>query len=126
MAVALIGATLIQWLVFAARYILVSDRKRTETPLLISTMFAAIVWSGFVAMMPRRGQIRAYDSVQTSACASVHTGMTVPALRRLMGEPSRVVSESDARGPGAEAWAYDDARCIAHILENRVRGIDFD
>ena len=59
-------------------------------------------------------------------CAGIRREMTPKQLRETAGEPHEVVSEADTRGPGAEAWVYVESRCVAHLLDGRVRRIEYD
>ncbi|HUP60793.1 MAG TPA: hypothetical protein VNA69_10285 [Thermoanaerobaculia bacterium] len=47
-------------------------------------------------------------------------------VRKVLGEPSAVVSEEDTQGPGATGWVYQEHRCVAHVLEGRVRSVSFE
>jgi hypothetical protein len=119
-----LAVLLFQWLVFMGLHIRRLSRP-TETMFLVSTVVMAFAWT-MLAVQWRLSDRTANKTavVRRQGCAAVQLGMSVTKLRTAMGSPARTVSESDERGPGAEAWVYDNAGCVAHVLNEQVRAID--
>src|SRR5436305_8043577 len=75
------------------------------------------------------GAQRARHHVQAApvtTCGTIDEGSAADALVQRIGKPSRVVSEDGSRGPGAEAWVYDDRRCVVHLLDQRVESVEYE
>jgi hypothetical protein len=119
----LLAALLFQWLVFLGLHIRRLSRS-TEMMFLISTVVMAFTWTLLAAHWRLSDRSADETVIRRQGCAAVVLGMSVTKLRTVMGPPSRTVSEADARGPGAEAWVYDNAGCVAHVLNESVRAID--
>jgi len=121
----LLFLAVLQWLVFWARLLFRrGDTRRAETPFLFSTLLAAIVWMAVGLQAEMKHEPRATKTIQTRGCAALREGMSTADAYAAMGDPTRVVSEADTRGPGAEALVYDDARCVAHVLGGKVHSVD--
>ena len=117
-----LAALLFQWLVFLGLHIRRLSRP-TETMFLTSTVVLAFAWT-LLAVHWHLNDRSSDETVIRKGCALVQLGMPATRLRAVMGPPTRTVSEADARGPGAEAWVYDNAGCVAHVLNESVRAID--
>lgn len=118
---------LVQWLGFWERMTFRrGDGRDAETSFLISTLVLALVWVYADPSWRVRRTPVAQSEQQTRGCAVLHEGMSEAQVTKAMGAPVRKVSEADTRGPNAEAWVYDDARCVAHLLDRRVRSVDYE
>ncbi len=124
-AAAVLVLALVQWLFFAGRLMLSRDTARTQAPFLVSTMVTALLWMSAAAWWS--GSRRTGGSapqIARAGCSAIRDGMRASEVAKTMGAPSKKLSESDMRGPGAEAWVYENAGCVAHVLNNRVRSVD--
>lgn len=115
----------VQWIAFSVRYVVKRD---AEHALLVSSFVMAVVWL-FVA--PQRAAQPAATPTAVAAprgasCATIILGMPEDELRGKMGTPSSIVTEADTQGPGADAWVYANAGCVAHMLNGRVRAVGFE
>jgi hypothetical protein len=126
LALLFVTLALLQWLLFWARMMRRPGRSSSETAFLLSTLAVAIVWVCAGPQWNRGGIATAGTSAITRGCAAARQGMPSAELQKAMGDPARRVTEVDTRGPGAEAWVYDDARCIAHVLNEHVRSVDYE
>jgi hypothetical protein len=57
-------------------------------------------------------------------CSSIRVGMTAEAVREALGEPDRIKSIEDLRGPKAESWTYDDVVCGVHVVQGVVEFVE--
>ena len=124
---ALIVLALVQWLGFWYRMTFRrGDGRDAETSFLVSTLVLALVWVYADPSWRGRRAPVVQATEQKRGCAVIHEGMPESEVSKAMGAPARRVSEADTRGPNAEAWVYEDARCVAHLLDRRVRSVDYD
>ena len=56
----------------------------------------------------------------TMSCSEIRTGMKASHVTSSMGKPDRIVSAEDRRGPTAELWIWQDARCRVYVFEGLV------
>lgn len=120
-------AALLQWLFFWSRMVFRRDNRPAEIPFLVSTVAMAIVWAALAAPVSvAQHQQTAALTLRKGGCAQLTTGLPSATVRAKMGAPTRTVSEGDSRGPGAEAWVYEEARCVAHVVNDRVRAVDYE
>ncbi len=119
----IIVAALLQWLFFGAR-VLFRANTASETSFKLSTMAMAVVWMCIAAAWSVSRPAGGGGTVQRAGCAAIREGVSVSEVEKAVGSASRKVPEGDTRGPGAEAWVYEDAGCIAHVLDNRVRSVE--
>jgi hypothetical protein len=66
------------------------------------------------------------DAAPVTTCGRIDERTAADAVTERIGRPSRVVSEAESRGPGAEAWLYDDRRCVVHLLDHRVESVEYE
>jgi len=59
-----------------------------------------------------------------AGCRILDPGTRTADLRAKMGEPDRIVSEEETRGPGATVWVYNDRRCAVHLLQDKVESTE--
>ncbi len=119
----LAAAALLLWLPFWWRVVFRRNDSKGEVGFLMATVLLALVWTGIATARSEKHEV----SIATArGCAVLREGMTKAEMTLKMGDPSRKVTEADTRGPGAEAWVYDDARCVAHVLEERVRSVEYE
>ena len=60
------------------------------------------------------------------ACAHISRGESAEQVRKSLGEPASIAGDEDIQGPGSETWVYGDARCVVHLLDGKVRAVDFE
>jgi hypothetical protein len=123
----LLVLALAQWLAFWWRMSFRrGDGRDAETSFLVSTLVLALVWVyADPSWRVRRSNVADLPE-RKRGCALLREGMAEPAILAAMGTPARRVSEAETRGPNAEAWVYDDARCVAHLLDHRIRAVDHE
>jgi len=113
------------WLFIAIVALVRKDDPLAEKWLLVLSCALAIAGALF---LPSRFVAAAdQGGVAGSGCpASASEGTKASSVRSDMGEPTRVVKEDDTRGPGAEAWVYEQSRCVVHTLNDQVDSVDDD
>lgn len=114
-----------QWLAFGVRYV---AKRDVEQAFLVSSFVMASVWLFVAPQRTAQSAVATPVTVATrgASCATIILGMPEAEVRAKMGQPSSIVSEADTQGPGADAWVYADAGCVAHILNGQVRAVGFD
>lgn len=124
--VVLLVLALVQWLGFWQRMAFRrGDGRDSETSFLASTLVLAVVWV-YADPTWRVKRARIEPVAASRNCAVVHEGMPETEVAKAMRGPARRVSEAGTRGPNAEAWVHDDARCVVHLLDRRVRSVEHE
>ena len=111
------------WLVCLTAMV-VREKGGGRTAFLIASAVVALV--AFL-LAPSKHAPQAGAAVRASSgggCVAIHEGMTVIAVRDAVGEPASIVGEEDTQGPGAQALVYPG--CVVHVLDGRVRTVDFE
>jgi hypothetical protein len=62
----------------------------------------------------------------TDSCMAAESSTWGKEVKARLGEPTRVVSEEDTRGPGAAAWVFEQKRCVVHLLADRIESFEYD
>jgi hypothetical protein len=114
-----------QWLAFGMRYV---TKREGENAFLVASFLMASVWLFVAPQRTMESTVAAPVTVakRGASCATIILGMPEADVRAKMGQPSSIVSEADTQGPGADAWIYADAGCVAHILNGQVRAVGFE
>jgi hypothetical protein len=93
-----------------------------ERRFILANCIVALIWSLFVFAShtaPSSGE------PPVKACTNASENTPVSEVRAALGSPTRVVSEDDTRGFGAEAWVYEQSRCVVHVLDDRVESVEY-
>ena len=112
-----------QWLVLLAWMIMKPKAKR-QSAFAISSAFVAII---VLLLAPSGAQDSSSPSspaLRGEGCATVREGMHLLDVREAMGDPLEIVDEQDTQGPNSQALVYPG--CVAHVLNGRVRAVDYE
>lgn len=125
-AIAIVVLSVI-WLVILIRVLFSPKIGRTltiaEQSLFTVTLLLAILWTAVIPPWQLGSPARASEAARR-ACRQVTEGMPSTKVRELIREQPRVVDESETRGLLAEAWVYDHAQCIVHLIGGKVAEVD--
>lgn len=115
---------LLFWLVTLIRY-LISKSSSRESWLAGSTLALSVILTAFgVLGRARANGPRATYTVMS--CGRIDERTAADVVTQHIGKPSRVVTEADSRGPGAEAWVYEERRCVVHLLDQHVDFVEYE
>jgi hypothetical protein len=118
------SVALLFWLGTLIRH-MISKTSARESWLAGSTLALSVVLAAFGVL----GRERANGPHRTAAvmsCGRIDERTAADAITQRLGKPSRVVTEADSRGPGAEAWVYEDRRCVVHLLDKQVDSVEYE
>jgi len=118
------SVALLFWLGTLIGY-MISKTSTRESWLAGSTLALSVILAAFGVL----GRERVNGPRRTSAvmsCGRIDERTPADAITQRLGKPSRVVTEADSRGPGAEAWVYEERRCVVHLLDQRVDSVEYE
>lgn len=118
------SVALLFWLVTLIGY-MISKTSARESWLAGSTLTLSVILVAFGVL----GRARANGPRSTSvimSCGRIDERTPADAITQRLGKPSRVVTEEDSRGPGAEAWVYEERRCVVHLLDQHVDSVEYE
>jgi hypothetical protein len=121
---AIFVAALLVWCWALVRFLMGREASR-ESWLAGSTIALSLILGGF-AIAGSRHAIGRGDSAPVITCGRIDERTAADAITQRLGKPSKVVSEEESRGPGAEAWVYEERRCVVHLLDQRVESVDYE
>lgn len=127
----ILAATALLWVLATAALWMRQDRLRRVLAGFSAVLFsAAVVYASNVPALFAGGEPAPAVSTaslasgsgraSTMSCSEIRTGMKGAQVKTSMGKPDRIVSAEDRRGPTAELWIWDDARCRVYVFEDRV------
>jgi hypothetical protein len=96
-----------------------------EARMAVSSIALGVILAAFAVFGVQRERHRVAAAPVTT-CGRIDERTAADAVTNRLGKPSRVVSEEGSRGPGAEAWAYDDRRCVVHLLDQHVESVEYE
>ena len=134
LAVFVVAAAVLQWLIFASTSVLSLARvpkqglRRLDRNLLASSVVFVLLWgSVFVSFGGSEASASARSSAIEKAqgsCSSVDIGSSSATVRSRIGEPDEKRDDAETRGPSATMWIYRGSRCVVHIFDDKVEFVD--
>lgn len=127
----ILTAAALIWLLAAAALWMRQDTPRRVLAGVCTLFFsAAILYASNVPALLSGGEpvnaVAAASVVPGSAegptmsCSEIRTGMKASQVTGSMGKPDRIISAEDRRGPTAQLWIWQEARCRVYVFEDLV------
>lgn len=109
---------------FPSTGIRLPERLLLGSSLLLAGSFVALLDPGSLWRKSGTTPTAAASFVPRISCASIAAGMTASEVEAKIGKPDRKVSEEETRGPGAQAYVYENSRCAIHLLDEKVESVE--
>lgn len=128
--IVLIGVVL-HWLAAAAAFVVTHRTPKlrsraAEVWCIAATLLLAGVWTAVAPPWNLGSPTRRRMDDGLASCSGLRPGMSAEDARAAMGKPTRIEAQGEVRGAGAEAWIYEDGRCIAHLFGGRIEHLEYE
>jgi hypothetical protein len=116
-------AAAVQWLLVLLTAIF---RRRSEIAVAASTIIFVSAWYGVLLRRPSAISVQQASTVArpNRSCEGIKPGTPEAEIKQKLGNPDHIRGEEETRGPAAEAWIYEDIRCVVHLYGDRVDSIE--